>query len=68
MHLEFDLETYVDADSGHKAEDRRSIYGVAICFGGTQESWHSRTQKRVTLSTTEAEYVAMVDGVREALC
>ena len=65
---EFGLETYVDADYAHKAEDRRSVYGVAICCGGTQVSWHSRTQKCVTLSTTEAEYVARAHGVKEALC
>ena len=29
-------------------------------------SWFSRTQKCVTLSTTEAENVAMADGVKEA--
>ena len=62
-----DIETYVDADYAHKAEDRRSVSGVAVCCGGTLLSCFSRTQKCVTLSTTEAEYVAMADGVKEAL-
>ena len=62
-----DIETYVDADYAHKAEDRRSVSGVAVCCGGTLLSCFSRTQKCVTLSTTEAEYVAMTDGVKEAL-
>ena len=66
VQLEYDLETYVDADYAHKADDRRSVSGVAVCCGGTLVSWFSRTQKCVTLSTTEAEYVAMADGVKEA--
>ena len=64
MQLECDLETYVDEDYAHKAEDRRSVSGVAISCGGTLVSWFSTTQKCVTLSTTEAEYVAMADGVK----
>ena len=67
VRLEYDLETYVDADYAHKAEDRRSVSGVVVCCGGTLVSWSSRIQKCVTLSTTEAEYVAMADGVKEAL-
>ena len=65
--MEYDIETYIDADYAHKVEDRRSVSGVAVCCGGTLVSWFSRTQKCVTLSTTEAEYVAMADGVKEAL-
>ena len=45
VQMEFDLETYVDADYAHKAEDRLSIAGVAVCCGGTTVSWFSRTQK-----------------------
>ena len=68
VQLEYDLETYVDADYAHKAEDRRSVSGVAVCCRGTLVFWFSRTQKYVTPSTTEAEYVSMADGVKEALC
>ena len=62
VQIEFDLETYVNVDCAHKPEDRRSVYAVALCCGGTLVSWFSKTQKCVTLSTTEAEYVAMADG------
>ena len=67
VQLEYDIETYVDADSAGRTEDRRSASGVAVCCGGTPVPWFSRTQKCVTLSTTEAEYVAMADGVKYAL-
>ena len=49
MQLDYDLETYVDADYAHKADDRRSVSGVTACCGGTLVSWFSRTQKCVTL-------------------
>ena len=67
MQLESDLETYVDADYVHKADDRFAVSGVAVCCRGTLVSWFSRTYKCVTLSTTEAEYVPMVDEVKETL-
>ena len=61
MQIEIDLETYVEAEYAHKAEDRRSVSGMAVCCGGTLVSWFARTQKCVTLSTSVAEYVAMED-------
>ena len=67
VQLDYDLETYVNADYAPKAADRRSVSGVAVCCGGTLVAWFSRTQKCVTLSTTEGEYVTMADGVKETL-
>ena len=60
-------EVYVDADYASKETDRRYISGALVLVGGSPVAWFSRTQKCVTLSTTEAEYVAMGDGVKKAL-
>ena len=61
------LEVFADADYASKATDRRSVSGELIMCGGAINSvcWFSRTQKRVTLSTSEAEYVALGDAVKE---
>ena len=67
VQLECDLETYVDADYAYKEEDRRSFSGMAVSCGGALVSWFSKTQTCATLFTTEAEYVAMADKVKEAL-
>ena len=34
-------------------------------YGGACVCWFSRTQKRVTLTTSEAEYAALGDTVKE---
>ena len=61
------LQSFADADFASKAADRRSVSGgVVMCCGGPV-AWLSRTQKCVTTSTTEAEYVALGDVVKEAL-
>ena len=59
------LEVFADADYASKATDRRSISGGLIMCGGASVCWFSRTQKCVTLSTSEAEYVALGDAVKE---
>ena len=56
---------YTDADYASKETDRRSISGVAVTLGNVAVYATSRTQHCATLSTTEAEYVALAGGVKE---
>ena len=58
---------FADADYASRGTDRRSVSGGLIMCGGGCVSWFSRTQKCVTLSTSEAEYVAMTDTLKEVL-
>ena len=62
-----DLTAYSDVDYADKSNDRRSVSGTVITLEGTAVSWASSTQRCVTLSTAEAEYVALGEGVKEAL-
>lgn len=61
------LVLYVDSDYANKATDRRSVSGGVVMCAGACVSFFSRTQKSVTLSSTEAEYVAMAEGMKEAI-
>ena len=51
---------YTDAGYGVK-----SVSGTICTVGGTITSWSSRTQKITTLSSTEAEYVALSECSQE---
>nr|GAT43935.1 polyprotein [Mycena chlorophos] len=59
------LEGYSDAD-GMSQEDRHAISGYAFVIDGGAISWSSKKQELVTLSTTEAEYVALTHAAKEA--
>ena len=59
--------SFADADYASKAADLRSVSGGVLMCAGGPVFWFSRTQKCVTLSTTEAEYVALADMVKEVL-
>ena len=50
-----DLYAYVDASFGNDPDRRRSTTGWSIFLAGGVITWASRTQKLVTLSTSEAE-------------
>ena len=61
------LEVYVDADYADKANGRRSASRIEVTLGGIVVSHASKTQYVVSLSTSEADYIAAGDGVKEAL-
>ena len=60
------LVGYVDAD-GASQDHRRAISGYVFMVDGGAVSWSSKKQELVTLSTTEAEYVAQSHAAKEAL-
>ena len=60
------LEGFTDAD-GASQYHRHSISGYVFTIDGGAVSWSSKKQPIVTLSTTEAEYVAATHAAKEAL-
>lgn len=61
------VKGYVDADFAGDQDTRRSTIGYVCTMGSTAVSWVSRLQKLVTLSTTEAEYVAVTEAAKEMI-
>jgi hypothetical protein len=61
------LEGYVDSDFGGCPETYRSTTGWVFMLAGGPISWCSQRQKTVSLSTTEAEYVAASEATKEAV-
>jgi hypothetical protein len=57
--------TYTDADHGGNKDNGRSTGGYLTCVGGGAVDWRSWLQPFVTLSTTEAEFVAAVEAGKE---
>ena len=58
-----DLECYVDSDFAGCKETRKSTTGYIIMFAGGVIDWKSSKQSMVTLSSAEAEYVALATAV-----
>jgi hypothetical protein len=61
------LHGYVDASWAEDLDTRRSQTGYVFCYGNAAISWNSHLQRLVTMSSTEAEYVALGEAVKEAL-
>jgi hypothetical protein len=56
-----------DADWALDAVDHKSISGYSFHFQGSLVLWSSVKQKSIALSSTEAEYYAMMHAFKEAL-
>ena len=59
------LEAFSDSDFANDKETRISVYGYVIYFCGVPVAWKSKNMRSVVLSTTEAEYVAISEVVKE---
>lgn len=59
------IHVYSDADYARDTETRRSSTGYVLKLGSSTITWSSQRQKIVVLSTTEAEYVAACQAVKE---
>lgn len=62
-----ELSAFSDSDFAGDQETRKSTTGYVIMFCGGPVSWSSRKQPIVSLSSTEAEYIAAADCVKEIL-
>ncbi|CAG7825277.1 unnamed protein product, partial [Allacma fusca] len=61
------LVGYTDSDYAGDKLSRKSTTGTAIFLNDGIVSWTSQKQPCVALSSTEAEYIALASGAREAV-
>lgn len=64
---EIDLCGYADSDWANDRNDRKSITGYTFKLFGCNISWSTRKQHTVSLSSTEAEYLAVTQASCELL-
>ncbi|GJY71914.1 hypothetical protein Tco_0475617 [Tanacetum coccineum] len=62
-----DVDGFVDANYAKDPDKGRSITGYVFTVHGCVVSWKATLQHVVALSTTEAEYMALTEAVKESI-
>ncbi len=62
----WDLVCYSDSDAGD-SDTRQSISGFVLYVCNIPISWNSKAQQSVTLSSSEAEWVALSEAAKEVI-
>ena len=63
----WDLVCYSDSDYAGDSDTRRSVSGFILYVCSVPISWRSKAQRSVTLSSSEAEWVALSEAVKEVI-
>src|SRR5256714_14373614 len=63
----FSLDGYSDSDFAADPATRKSVGAYIFKLGHGPISWKTKQQTIVTISTMEAEYVALSDAARESI-
>jgi len=61
----WDIMVYTDSDYAGDRDTRVSVTGYIMYVRGVPVCWKSKGQRSVTLSSTEAEFVALSEAVKE---
>lgn len=64
---EAEVEWFVNSDYAGCMDTRKSLFGYGFTMFGTTISWKASFQMIVALSTTEVEYIALIEDVKEEL-
>ena len=62
-----DLVCFSDSDYAGDPETRCSVYGYVLYIKGVPVAWRSKGQRSVTLSSSEAEWIALSEAVKEIM-
>ena len=55
---------YSDSNCAKDPSTRKSVTGFMVYFCGVPVSWMSKSQKSATFSSSEAEYVALLETAK----
>ena len=66
-NMHWEIKAYSDSDFAGDTDTRKSVSGYIIYLNGAAIAWRSKGQKSVSLSSTEAEYMAISEVAMEIL-